>query len=300
MKRQTEDFIKLFLDFLHKNYGYSKNTIRAYESDLTLFTNYLKHHNIDNPLDKAVSPLILRRFVALESAKGVDAKTLARRTAALRSFYRWAKRQGFIDVNPASSLYSPKMPIRIPSFLTEREVQVLLDEFKPQSPKEERDLILFKTIYGLGLRISEALNIKMSSLDLESNTIRIVGKGNKERILPIPKKLSEELKVYISDIWPTLSNSPSEYLFISSSGKKLSDTSARKRLRLLLLKAGITTKTTPHTLRHSIATHLLARGVDIRIVQEILGHATLNTTQIYTHTDKSWLQNIYRKTHPKA
>jgi site-specific recombinase XerD len=300
MKRQAQNPIKLFLDFLHKNHGYSKNTIRAYENDLLLFSDYLKRSMIEDPLDEKVSPIILRRFIALESARGIDAKTLARRTAALRSFYRWAKRQGFISVNPASSLYSPKIPIRIPSFLTEREVEMLLDEFEPESIQEQRDLILFKTIYGLGLRISEALSIRLSSLNLESRTIRILGKGNKERILPIPAKLSRDLDIYIRETRPLLSAAPSEYLFISKNGKRLSDTSARKRLRLLLLKAGITTETTPHTLRHSIATHLLARGVDIRIVQEVLGHASLNTTQIYTHTDRSWLQNIYRKTHPKA
>lgn len=300
MKRQTFDFLEVFLHFLEKNRGYSSNTVRSYRNDLTSFMQYLEKLDISSPFDRKVTTTILRRFIALQSALGLDAKSLARKTAALRSFYRWAKRNGYIDQNPAAALATPKLPVRIPSFLTEREVEEFFDSFKPETPLEYRDLILFKTIYGLGLRISEALGLKMSSINFHSGTVRILGKGKKERVLPLPEKLADDLNIYIKEIRPLISSSLSDFVFISKTGKSLSDTAARKSLRRLLLKAGIAAKTTPHTFRHSLATHLLSRGVDIRIVQEVLGHSSLNTTQIYTHTDTSWLQGVYQKTHPRA
>lgn len=161
--------------------------------------------------------------------------------------------------------------------------------------------MLFKLIYGCGLRISEALNLKIKDYDLSSGSVKISGKGEKTRIIPLPLKLKQELDSYLTNTRPELLENPSnEYVFPGRGMGHISDTLARRNLRKILLRSGLPAKISPHSLRHSLATHLLSRGVDIRIVQEVLGHRSLNTTQIYTHTDRTWLQKIYIKTHPRS
>lgn len=300
MKRQTEDILLQFYNFLISVKGYSRHTARSYLSDLKEFADYLEKSGIETPLSKKLSYLHLRRFVALQSSLNKSAKTVARCVASLKCFYRWAKKTGLIDVNPALALNTPKIPSYLPNYLSESETEELFSNIKTDKPNEFRDLILFKVVYGCGLRISEALNLKLQDVDLSSGTIRVIGKGKKERILPLPQKLKEELLFYVTNVRPVLKEGKSDYLFPGRAKKPLSDTAARKNLRKLLLKAGVSARISPHALRHSLATHLLSRGVDIRIVQEILGHSSLNTTQIYTHTDKSWLINTYLKSHPRS
>lgn len=299
MKRQKTDILHAFSEYLLKIKGYSYQTAKSYISDLKILRSFLKKQEIDL-VDKKLSSTHLRRFIALQSTLNLSPKTVARRIAAIKSFYRWAKKSGMICNNPAQALSSPKIPFNLPVFLSESEAAMLFDSFKPKTLKEHRNLILFKVVYGCGLRISEALNLKLSDYDTFSSQLRIKGKGKKERIIPLPYKLKVELDNYLRSTRPELlEDRTNEYIFPGKRSNHLSDTAARKSLRNMVLSAGLSAKISPHALRHSLATHLLSRGVDVRIVQEILGHSSLNTTQVYTHTDKSWLQKIYIKTHPR-
>lgn len=301
MKRQTDPILSEFSAFLLNIKGYSMRTVEAYLTDLTIFLEFLKRQGIDSPFSNKVTLNHLRRFLSQQSALKFSPKTLARRIASLKAFYRWAKKKGYISFNLASSLKAPKIPTNLPSFLTEAETEILFENFKPESPKDYRDLMLFKLMYGCGLRISEAINLKVSDYSEVDGQIRVLGKGSKERIIPLPYKLKHELDFYLKNVLPELAKrTPTVFMFPGKEGKPISDTLARKNLRKVLLKVGLANKISPHGLRHSLATHLLARGVDIRIVQEILGHSSLNTTQIYTHTNKTWLQSVYLKTHPRS
>ena len=299
-RMEIKELLDSFACFLVTNKGYSKKTVRAYTGDLKIFFEYLNRLQIKSPFSNEVTPLLLRRFIAYQSTLKLHPRTIARRIAALKSFYRWAKKNGLINTNPAQSLSSPKLPSSLPSFLSEPEVERLFESFKPSTPGEYRNYLLFKLVYGLGLRISEALELKTDSYNPRSGTVIVSGKGNKQRIVPLPARLKEELDFYLRELRQQICSPGSSYLFPGAKEKPLSDTAARKILRKMMLKAGLAAKISPHSLRHSLATHLLARGVDIRIVQEILGHASLRTTQIYTHTDRSWLQKVYLKTHPRS
>jgi site-specific recombinase XerD len=297
---EKQSILDDFYSFLLRNRGYSRNTARSYISDLKIFLEFLEKLHLDSPFCQEVTPKVLRRFLALQSTLKLHPRTLARRIAALKSFYRWAKKVGLTKTNPAQGLLTPKLPSSIPSFLTEAEVEKLFESIEADTPIKYRNRLLFKLIYGLGLRISEALALQKLDYDYHKGTLTVTGKGNKQRVIPLPVRLKEELDFYLREIKGKLSDIQTDYFFPGKMGKPLSDTAARKILRKLLLEAGLATSLSPHALRHSLATHLLARGVDIRIVQEILGHASLNTTQIYTHTDRSWLQKVYLKTHPRS
>ncbi|MCX7832396.1 MAG: tyrosine recombinase XerC [Actinobacteria bacterium] len=300
MKHQKTDILHAFSEYLLKIKGYSYQTVKSYISDLKILQSFLERQGIDLIGDEKLSSTHLRRFIALQSTLNLSPKTVARRIAAIKSFYRWAKKSGMISNNPAQALSTPKIPSNLPVFLSESEAETLFDSFNPKTLKEHRNLILFKVVYGCGLRISEALNLKISDYDSYSSQFKIKGKGKKERIIPLPYKLKVELENYLRSIRPELlEDSANEYIFPGKKENHLSDTAARKSLRNMVLSVGLSAKISPHALRHSLATHLLARGVDVRIVQEILGHSSLNTTQVYTHTDKSWLQRIYMKTHPR-
>lgn len=301
MKRQTTEEIEKFGEYLVKVKGYSLKTARSYTSDLKKFADYLEKLGIDSLTSPQVTPNHLRRFLSVQSALKLSSRTLARRIASLKAFYRWAKKRGAVSKNPASFLSNPKLPSRLPAFLTESETEILFENFRPETPKDLRNLMLFKLIYGCGLRISEALNLKIKDYDPSSGSVKISGKGEKTRIIPLPLKLKQELDSYLTNTRPELLENPSnEYVFPGRRMGHISDTLARRNLRKILLRSGLPAKISPHSLRHSLATHLLSRGVDIRIVQEVLGHRSLNTTQIYTHTDRTWLQKIYIKTHPRS
>lgn len=301
MKRQATGHIEKFGEYLVKVKGYSVRTAKSYLSDLRKFAEYLERQGIDSLTSPQVTANHLRRFLSMQSSLKLSSRTLARRIASLKAFYRWAKRRGFVSENLATFLSNPKLPSRLPAFLSELETTTLFENFKPETSRDLRDIMLFKLIYGCGLRISEALSLKVSDYDSSSGNLRISGKGGKTRIVPLPMKLKQELDLYLKDIRPEILKNPrNEYIFPGRGSSHLSDTFARKSLRKILLKSGVPARISPHSLRHSLATHLLSRGVDIRIVQEILGHSSLNATQIYTHTDRSWLQKVYMKTHPRS
>lgn len=294
VKRQTLDE---FLEYLEHNRGYSQHTLRAYASDIAHFTDYLERAGLSV---ENVDARFIRRYLAYLSTTGHASATLSRKLAALKSYFRWLKKTGLRTDNPAAVISTPGKSLKLPDYWSETAIASLLDRFEPETVQDYRDILLFELLYTCGLRISEALSLTTSDIDTASLTIRVYGKGGKERQLLLTRSLAQRMLHYLEQVRPRLNLSGGNYIFVSRGNPRMSDTTARKRLRRLLLKAGIAQKGTPHTFRHSLATHLLQRGVDIRIVQEILGHSSLNATQIYTHVDKKRLAEKYSQTHPRA
>lgn len=294
MKRK---YLDSFLKYLQHAKGYSSNTIRAYGQDLSHFYDYLERGSFDI---KIIDSKIIRRYITSLFTLGYSSSTVARKLASIKSFFNWLKKEGKRQDNPASIITAPKQSKKLPNYWPENLVYDLLDRVEPSNPIEIRDFALFDLIYSCGLRISEALNLRLVNIDFYQKTLRILGKGNKQRVIPIPKKAFISLQEYLGKVRPKFINEQNNFVFLSKYGSPLSDTAARKRLRKLLLKSGLAGTGTPHTLRHSLATHLLERGVDIRIVQEILGHSSLSTTQIYTHVDRKKLIEKYSKSHPRS
>ncbi len=290
---------KEFIIYLEKVKGYSNSTIRAYRNDLLHFLSYLQRGGID-PLK--VTHKMLRRYTAFLTTLNLSRKTIARKISTLKSFYRWLYKRKLIDVSPATSLSVPKIPKTIPRFWNEPVVEVLLKSIKPDDLLSIRDLALFDLIYSCGLRISEVKNLDLKDVDMKERMVRIFGKGSKERYVPIPEKTINNINLYLTVSRPSLLKDKrnQKAFFVNRYGERLSDAAIRKRFHKYLKLPDISASGTVHTLRHSLATHLLDRGVDLRIVQEVLGHSSLAATQVYTHLNKKTILKKYRGAHPRS
>jgi integrase/recombinase XerD len=292
-----------FLAYLELERGLSRNTLEAYRSDLQQFGEFLGRRRFD-PL--GVRPVDLAAFVS-ELAEGRDGKapvasaTLQRKVACLRSFYRHLRRDEVIDHDPTSELRAPRRPARLPKVLTRDEVAQLLAQPRGRTPAAVRDRALLETMYACGLRASEAVGLKLSDVDLEAGILRARGKGSKERIVPIGSKAVRELQAYFEDARPCLVGLGEEpHVFVNLRGAGLSRQGLYKIVQRHAGSAGLAHRMSPHTLRHTFATHLLAGGCDLRSLQEMLGHADIGTTQIYTHLSAERLRDVYFDAHPRA
>jgi integrase/recombinase XerD len=292
-----------FLGTLELERGLSRNTLEAYRSDLQQFGAYLARLGRD-PLE--VGTVELAGFVS-ELAAGRDGKppvasaTLQRKIACLRSFYRHLRREQIITHDPTAELRPPRSPGRLPKVLSRDEVGRLLGQPTGSSPAALRDRALLETMYACGLRASEAISLRLSELDLEAGMLRARGKGSKERLVPIGRKAIEALRAYLDQGRPRLVGLREEPLvFVNLRGGGLSRQGLYKIVQGHALSAGLEHRMSPHTLRHSFATHLLAGGCDLRSLQEMLGHADLGTTQIYTHLSVDRLRDVYFDAHPRA
>jgi len=226
---------------------------------------------------------------------------VARKLSSARSFFRFLLREKVIKSNPFENLVTPKIPKRLPNFLYPEEVNALLEAPDPQSPLGLRDRALLELLYSTGVRVEELISINLNDLDLEEGEIKILGKGNKERIVLFGSQARKALEVYLRQARPNLlEGKKSRFLFIGQRGPSLSKRQVERIIRTYAKKAGIPKKVTPHTLRHSFATHLLSGGADLRMVQELLGHVSLSTTQVYTHITKERLKQVYNLAHPRA
>jgi tyrosine recombinase XerC len=292
-------YVEEFLSYLGTTRNFSYHTIRSYRADLEHFVSYVGRAK-RSVLE--VDHRFLRRYVAFLATLGYSRRTISRRVACLKSFYRFLKKAGHIASNPADSLSGPKLARELPRHVSENAVDALLAAIGDGDPLAIRDRALIDLLYSCGLRISEALDLDLQDVDLRAATIRVTGKGRKERVIPLPEATAENLRDYLGRSRPLLTApAPEERaFFVSVRGRRLTDTAVRKRLRSYLKDPHVSLSATPHTFRHSIATHLLERGVDVRIVQETLGHASLATTQVYTHLSRKGLQSVYRKGHPRA
>jgi integrase/recombinase XerD len=292
-----------FLAYLELERGLSRNTLEAYRSDLQQYGVFLERSGLD-PL--TISPAELAEFVSTladggEARRPVAPATLQRKIACLRSFYRHLRREQIIAHDPTSELRSPRARGRLPKVLSRDEVAKLLAQPRGESPAALRDRALLELMYACGLRASEAIGLELRDIDLESAMLRAHGKGNKERLVPIGSKACQSVAMYLSRARPHLVGLRDQpHVFVNLRGEGLSRQGLYKIVQRHARGAGLEHKMSPHTLRHSFATHLLAGGCDLRSLQEMLGHADIGTTQIYTHLSAERLRDVYFDAHPRA
>jgi integrase/recombinase XerD len=292
-----------FLGHLELERGLSRNTLEAYRSDLQQFGEFLERHRLD-PLrvhTTDLSAFISELATATPERPPAAPATLQRKIACLRSFYRHLRREQILDHDPAAELRAPRSRARLPKVLSRDEVTRLLEQPRGTSPGALRDRALLETMYACGLRASEAIGLELSELDLEAGILRARGKGSKERIVPIGGKAIDALRAYLELARPKLVGiRPERRVFVNLRGGGLSRQGLYKIVRRHARSAGLEQRMSPHTLRHTFATHLLTGGCDLRSLQEMLGHADIGTTQIYTHLTTERLRDVYFDAHPRA
>ncbi|MBW2096315.1 MAG: site-specific tyrosine recombinase XerD [Deltaproteobacteria bacterium] len=296
MNNETAILLDQFFAHLKVERGLADNTVTSYSRDLMRFVTFLdqEKRTLLN-LDREILSSYVRRL-----GKKLSARSVARHVSSLRRFFRFLVREGKLEVNPARLLESPKMPRKLPGTLSPQEVERLLCAPKPVSPKGQRDLAMLELLYATGLRVSELVGLRISSINLESGYVRTLGKGSKERVVPMGEKARTALARYLEEGRTTLSRrTNSAYLFLNFRGKPLTRQGFWKILKGYAVQAGIRKNITPHRLRHSFASHLLEAGADLRSVQMMLGHADISTTQIYTHVTRKRLIHLHETCHPR-
>jgi integrase/recombinase XerC len=297
-----QDTIKRYLRYLQVERNASEYTIKSYREDLLSLADYLTESLGSCPEPSRIDPLMLRNYVAAMHEAQYARTSIARRLASMRGLFKFAQREGLVDQNPAKPLRNPRPHRKLPHFLTTDEIQTLLSAPDSNAVMGLRDQAIFETMYSAGLRVSELVGISDSDLDLEDGLVRVKGKGKRERLAPLGRYAVEAIeqwkikRVLAKGKLPS-ANSP---VFTNKFGNRLTTRSVARMLEKYLLQTGLNLKTSPHTLRHSFATHLLDRGADIRSVQELLGHKSIVTTQIYTHLSTAGLRQAYEKAHPRA
>jgi integrase/recombinase XerD len=294
-----DTFVKMFLDYLSVERGLAANTIQAYRADLGAYMKFLEA--VAKKTVAASSREDIRDFMLHEKDKGLSVNSIARSLAALRMFYRFLAREKLIKADVSSYVDTPKLWKRIPHVLSTEEVKRLIEA--PDLTKDQgiRDRAILEVMYATGMRVSETSGVKTSDANLEIGFIRCLGKGRKERIVPLGKKAVEAVARYLEKVRPRLCRrGAAPELFLNRSGKRLSRISIWKLIKAYARQARIKKEIRPHILRHSFATHLLEHGADLRSVQEMLGHANISTTQIYTHIEKDRLKSIHKAFHPRG
>jgi integrase/recombinase XerC len=289
-----------FLQYLLVERNASDLTIKSYREDLTALAAYLGQSRGNSPPPPGeISVLDLRGYVASLHEAGYARTTIARRLASLRSFFRFGQREGWTKTNPAKPLRNPRKPRNLPHFLSAEDIGRLLQSPPTDAPAGLRDRAILETLYSAGLRVSELAGLNDSDLDFAGMLLRIRGKGRRERLSPLGSYAARALQRWlrVRKLSPRETSTP---VFVNKSGRRLTTRSIARMLEKYLKLTGLDQRTTPHSLRHSFATHLLDQGADIRSVQELLGHKSLVTTQIYTHVSTTRLRDVYEKAHPRA
>jgi tyrosine recombinase XerC len=288
-----ERYIEKFIRYLEIEKNYSVHTIINYRLDLEHFKDFIG----DAGLEK-IDYLALRKYLAVLKEKNLRNRTVARRLSTLRSFFKFLAREGYLKANPILSLSSPKIEKYLPQFLTEEETVRLIESAFAKDTKDDsgrRDRAILETFYSTGIRISELVGLSVEDVDFIGGIVKVMGKGKKERIAPIGDAAIKTIRDYLEK---RKKDNPA--LFLNKSGRRISSRGVRNIVQKYIHRAGMRGGVSPHTLRHSFATHLLNRGADLRTVQELLGHANLSTTQIYTHLTTGKLKSVYDKAHPRA
>jgi integrase/recombinase XerD len=300
--RPYEHLVLDFLAYLEFERGLSRNTLEAYRSDLLQFGRFLDGRGADAvTATNADLSDFLSYLAAGEGRPAASPATVHRKAACLRSFYRHLRREGIRDSDPTAAISSPRRGRRLPRVLNRAEVARLLEQPKGTEPTDLRDRALLELMYACGLRASEAISLEVGDVDLEVGVLRARGKGSKERVVPIGRAAVEATRIYVERGRPGLLRGRLEsHLFVNFRGDALTRQGLYKIVRRHATTAGLADRMSPHTLRHTFATHLLAGGCDLRSVQEMLGHADVATTQLYTHLSSERLKDVYFKSHPRA
>jgi integrase/recombinase XerD len=299
------DFEQLVLDFLaylELERGMARNTLASYRSDLLQFGAYLAEHKLDPATVRGREVSEFLTQIATGNGEGPAAtSTIQRKAATLRSFYRHLRREGVRDSDPTASLSAPRSSQKLPNVLGRAEVQRLLDQPKGSEPMSLRDRALLELMYACGLRATEVIEIEASQVDLDGGVLRVRGKGSKERIVPVGKIAVRAVREYLRRGRPALVGArPQPSLFVNFRGGPLTRQGLYKIVQRHAQTAGLAGRMSPHTLRHTFATHLLSGGCDLRSLQEMLGHADVATTQVYTHLSNRHLKKVYFQAHPRA
>ncbi len=291
--------LQAFRDHLSLEAGHSRNTIEAYQRDLIRLAEFAASKGVHDPRD-LTTPL-LREFVFLLKDLGLSGATIRRNISAVHTWFSFLAAEGLVDRDPSDRLETPKRWRTLPEVLSVEEVVRLLEAPKVEDKLAWRDRALLELGYGAGLRVSELCNLALTDLLIGDGLVRAFGKGQKERLVPIGRAVVSSLSVYLHTIRPTLDRGASRgRVILNARGTPLSRIGAWGIVKKYAKLAGITKRVTPHTLRHSFATHLLEGGADLRAVQEMLGHADLSTTQIYTHVDRDYLRTVHHRFHPRG
>ncbi len=295
--------IERFLRYLRVERNASELTIKSYREDLLMLAEYLADSRGGRfPSPGEISTVELRGYVAALHEAGYSASTVARRLASMRSFFRFGQREGWVDANPAKPLRNPRRSRKLPHFLSTEEIGLLLDAPPANTQLGLRDRAILETMYSAGVRVGELVGLNDSDLDLAAGILRVRGKGRRERLAPLGSYACRALKEYlrVRKLDPKLAPDAPRPVFVNRFGRRLTTRSVARMLEKYLRQTGLDRRTSPHSLRHSFATHLLERGADIRSVQELLGHKSLITTQIYTHVSTAALREAYQRAHPRA
>lgn len=289
-----EKYINGFLNYLKLEKNYSDNTIQGYYKDLLDYKEYLNIKDI-----KDTDYKFIRSYLSYMFEKKYEKKTISRHISTLRSFYKYLVNENIIKKNPMILISNPKLDKKLPNFLYYDELEILLNIPDKETILGLRDALILELLYSTGIRVSELINIKVKDINFSDKKILILGKGSKERYVLYGKTLKELLNLYLKESRPKL-NKNSEYLILNKNGNNITDRGIRLIISNILKKGALDYHVSPHTLRHTFATHMLDNGADLKSVQELLGHSNLSTTQVYTHVTNERLRSVYLKTHPRA
>jgi len=293
-----KELIDSFLDYLSVERALAKNTILAYRADLNLYLDFIEQRGI--AILSKVSKNDIVEFMLAQKAATISPTSISRRLAAIRMFHRFLARERVLKSDPTTLIDSPKLWKKVPDTLSLNEVEALISQPDVRNHQGVRDKAILETLYATGMRVSELGDLKANNVNLDIGFLRCIGKGNKERVIPLGKKAIHSIKRYLEFSRPGfLKKKTSEFLIIGRSGGRLSRQSIWKLIKRYAQEAKIKKSIKVHTLRHSFATHLLERGADLRSVQEMLGHSNISTTQIYTHIDKERLKTVHKMFHPR-
>jgi len=294
-----EEGLSLFMDYLDVECGLAKNTLEAYRMDLAKFFAYL--HSLKVRDFRSVRPQTVVDFMMQQKEAGLSVNSISRYLVAIKMLSRFLFLEGYVPKDLVSLLDSPRLWKRIPGVLSKREIKALLSAPRPPRRYYLRDRAILEVLYATGARVSEVVTLTLNRTNIEYGYVRCIGKGGKERVVPLGRKARKALREYMQTLRPKLaSKSRAAEVFLSRSGKPLDRFMLWKMVKRYALEAGISKPISPHVLRHSFATHMLEGGADLRSVQEMLGHANIATTQIYTHVDSARLKAIHQKYHPRA
>ena len=292
-------FVDQYINYLVFEKGLSEKTIESYSSDLSKYLEFLKQKGV-NDITQADTPLILKHLIALRES-GLGSKSCARHLITLRGFHKFLAQEKILEFDPAKLVDLPKSGLKLPDVLSVSEVNLLLNIPDSNTVLGKRNSAMLELLYAAGLRVSELVNLKFLDVNIEACFVRVMGKGSKERIVPFGLYAKNKIDDYINNSRPLLlKNRISKYLFVARAGKPMTRQGFWKLLKQYVKQAGIKKKVTPHSLRHSFASHLLEGGADLRTVQVMLGHVDISSTQIYTHVARDHLRKIHEKYHPRG
>ena len=291
-----------FVEYLATQKHYSPHTVRAYQNDLEQFVEFLVEimRKPDPPSVEDTTKEEIRLFLGTLIRHGMSKRSVARKLASIKAFFGYLSRNGSIKSDPTITLYAPKLDKHLPEFLREEEMMNALDTIETHSAMGVRDRAILELFYGTGMRLSELVTIDLSHVDFTSGIVRIFGKGRKERVLPMGRHVGEVLRQYLTRRVEFHPKAGDQSLFLNRSGERISPRGVQILVKKRLQQVSEKKKLSPHMLRHTFATHLLDRGADLNAVKELLGHASLSTTQMYTHLTLDRLKKVYRRAHPRA